>query len=145
MAGVDACNTVLEVLLFAAATNLGQSWNTILTLFGGKGLFRSPEEGSADRSFEATLTFYVQTWDEYYTQTLTLGIISGPVEGILTLCIVYAFTAVKGGGSFWQQSMLQTMGITQPGMIPEYIHDLRFNEWFMVYGGFVLVFNTLQR
>ena len=34
--GVDACNTVLEVLLFAAATNLGQSWNTVLTLFGGK-------------------------------------------------------------------------------------------------------------
>lgn len=34
--GVDACNTVLEVLLFAAATNLGQSWKTVLTLFGGK-------------------------------------------------------------------------------------------------------------
>lgn len=33
--GVDACNTVLEVLLFAAATNLGQGWNTVLTLFGG--------------------------------------------------------------------------------------------------------------
>ena len=34
--GVDACNTVLEVLLFAAAMNLGQSWNTVLTLFGGQ-------------------------------------------------------------------------------------------------------------
>lgn len=34
--GVDACNTVLEVLLFAAAMNLGQSWNTVLTLFGGR-------------------------------------------------------------------------------------------------------------
>lgn len=145
MIGVDACNTVLEVLLFAAATSLGQSWNTILTLFGGEGLFYSSEGRSANVSIKATLTFYVQTWDEYYTQTLTLGIISGPVEGILTLCIVYAFTAVKGGGSFWQQSMLQTIGITKPGMIPEYIHDLRFNEWFMVYGGFVLVFNTLQR
>ena len=31
--GVDACNTTLEVLLFAAAMNLGQSWNTVLTLF----------------------------------------------------------------------------------------------------------------
>lgn len=36
--GVDACNTVLEVLLFAAATNLGQTWKTVLTLFGGKAL-----------------------------------------------------------------------------------------------------------
>ena len=34
MTGVDACNTVLEVLLFAAAMNLGQSWYTVLTLFG---------------------------------------------------------------------------------------------------------------
>lgn len=33
--GVDACNTTLEVLLFAAAMNLGQGWLTILTLFGG--------------------------------------------------------------------------------------------------------------
>jgi ethanolaminephosphotransferase len=33
--GVDALNTVLEVLIFAAAMNLGQSWYTILTLFGG--------------------------------------------------------------------------------------------------------------
>ena len=36
ISGVDACNTVLEVLLFAAAVNLGQSWSTILTLFGCK-------------------------------------------------------------------------------------------------------------
>lgn len=93
----------------------------------------------------ATLTFYVQTWDEYYTQTLILGIVSGPVEGILTLCIVYAFTAVKGGGSFWQQSMFETIGIAKHGIIPDYIYELPFNEWYMVYGGIVLVFNTLQR
>ena len=125
--GVDAVNTVLEVLLFAAAMNLGQSWNTVLTLFG------------------ATFTFYVQTWDEYYTETLTLGIVSGPVEGILTLCIVYAITAVMGGGSFWQQSMLQTFGVGKHGWIPEMVYEMPFSEWYMVYGGLVLVGNTLQR
>jgi ethanolaminephosphotransferase len=93
----------------------------------------------------ATLTFYVQTWDEYYTQTLTLGVVSGPVEGILTLCIVYAITAVKGGGSYWQQSMLQTLGVPKSAPIPDYVYDLAFNEWYMVYGGVVLVANTLQR
>ena len=87
----------------------------------------------------------MQTWDEYFTQTLTLGIISGPVEGILTLCIVYAITAIMGGSSFWQQSALQTLGIAKHGIIPDYVHELPFNEWFMVYGGIVLVFNTLQR
>ncbi|KAL9626916.1 MAG: hypothetical protein Q9164_007760 [Protoblastenia rupestris] len=106
--------------------NLGQSWNTVLTLFG------------------ATLTFYIQTWDEYYTQTLTLGIISGPVEGILTLCIVYAITAVKGGGSFWQQSLLQTLGVSKHSVIPDMVYDMPWSEWYMVYGGLVLVFNTLS-
>lgn len=31
--GVDAVNTTLEVLLFAATMNLGQGWKTVLTLF----------------------------------------------------------------------------------------------------------------
>jgi len=35
-AGVDAVNTTLEVLLFAATMNLGQSWKTVLTLFACK-------------------------------------------------------------------------------------------------------------
>lgn len=56
------------------------------------------------------MTFYVQTWDEYYTQVLTLGVISGPVEGVLTLCLVYAITAYMGGGSFWHQPMLEEVG-----------------------------------
>ena len=124
---VDAINTVLEVLLFAAAVNLGQGWNTVLTLFG------------------STLTFYIQTWDEYYTQTLTLGVVSGPVEGILTLCIVYAMTAILGGGSFWQQSLLQTIGLEKTAMIPDAVYEMPWNEWYMVYGGLVLVFNTAQR
>lgn len=31
--GVDACNTALEVLLFAGANNMGQGWKTVSTLF----------------------------------------------------------------------------------------------------------------
>jgi ethanolaminephosphotransferase len=104
-----------------------------------------PPRRSTDFVPLATLTFYVQTWDEYYTQTLTLGIVSGPVEGILTLCIVYAITAVKGGGSYWHQSMIQTLGIAKNDLIPEYVYNLAFYEWYMVYGGIVLVANTLQR
>ncbi|KAF2149911.1 sn-1,2-diacylglycerol cholinephosphotransferas-like protein [Myriangium duriaei CBS 260.36] len=124
--GVDALNTCLEVLLFAAAMNLGQSWKTMLVMFA------------------SLLTFYVQTWDEYHTKTLTLGIISGPVEGILTLCIVYAFTAVQGGGSFWQQPMLPTLHVPNPGFIPASIYEFAWTDWYMVYGGLVLVFNTFS-
>lgn len=45
--GVDACNTVLEVVLFAAAMNLGQTWNTVLTLFGG--VFRRIDSDKHER------------------------------------------------------------------------------------------------
>jgi ethanolaminephosphotransferase len=93
----------------------------------------------------ALLTFYVQTWDEYHTHTLTLGVISGPVEGIVTLCIIYAFTAYLGGGSFWQRSMLQSIGLKQYEFIPSVLYNLAWNEWYMVYAGCILVFNTISR
>ncbi|KAI9662102.1 MAG: hypothetical protein M1831_002798 [Alyxoria varia] len=124
--GVDACNTSLEVLLFAGTMNLGQGWKTVLTLFG------------------CLSTFYTQTWDEYHTHTLTLGLISGPVEGVLSLCIVFAITALKGGGSFWTQPMLSTMGVPPSRVIPSAIYNLAWNEAFILYGGSVLVFNTVQ-
>lgn len=88
------------------------------------------------------MTFYVQTWDEYYTHVLTLGIVSGPVEGVLTLCAVMALTAYNGGASFWHRSMLQTVGISKSATIPDYIYDMPFTSWYIIYGGFVLFFAT---
>lgn len=125
--GVDALNTSLEVLLFSAAMNFGQGWRTVLVLFA------------------SLLTFYVQTWDEYHTKTLTLGLVSGPVEGILTLCVVYAFTGYMGGGSYWQQSTLGALGVPRFAFIPDYIYEMDFGAWYMVYGGIILVANTVDR
>jgi ethanolaminephosphotransferase len=95
--------------------------------------------------YTAMLTFYTQTWDEYHTRTLTLGIVSGPVEGILTLCIVYGVTAFVGGGSFWQRSVLESVGIENSGLIPDFFYNLAWDEWYMIYGGIMLVFNTWWR
>ncbi|KAJ9202954.1 hypothetical protein DTO032I3_3328 [Paecilomyces variotii] len=122
--GVDACNTALGVLIFSAAMNLGQTWATVLTLFG------------------STMTFYVQTWDEYYTHVLTLGIVSGPVEGVLTLCIVFAFTAYQGGASFWHRSMFETIGVSKTDIIPEQIYNMPFTQWYIIYGAVMLFFAT---
>ena len=124
--GVDALNTSLEVLLFAAAMELGQGWRTVAVLFA------------------TMLTFYVQTWDEYHTKTLTLGLVSGPVEGILTLCIVYAVTAVKGGGWYWRQPMLPTLGVPAFDWLPEAAYEADFGDFYMLYGGLVLIFNTVS-
>lgn len=124
--GVDALNTSLEVLLFAGSQNMGQSWYTVATLFA------------------SLLTFYVQTWDEYHTKTLTLGIVNGPVEGVLILVGVYALTGYKGGASFWKQSMLATLGVPEAWGVPEALYRLNFTQWYMVQGTVVLVFNTVE-
>ncbi|KAK0733705.1 CDP-alcohol phosphatidyltransferase-domain-containing protein [Lasiosphaeria miniovina] len=127
--GVDALNTSLEVLLFAGSQNMGQGWKTVATLFA------------------SLLTFYVQTWDEYHTKTLTLGIVNGPVEGILTLVGVYALTGYMGGAHFWQQSLLATFGVSQTTAgftIPSILYDFSFTDWYMVQGTIVLVYNTIE-
>ncbi|ORY67700.1 CDP-alcohol phosphatidyltransferase-domain-containing protein [Pseudomassariella vexata] len=124
--GVDALNTSLECLIFAGCQNMGHSWYTVATLFA------------------SLLTFYVQTWDEYHTKTLTLGIVSGPVEGILIIVCVYALTGCVGGGSFWQQSLLRTVGVPDSWGIPSFLYEFSFTQWYMVQGTVVLVFNTVE-
>lgn len=124
--GVDSLNTFMEVLIFSATMNLGQGWRTVLVLCASLG------------------TFYVQTWEEYHTHTLTLGLVSGPVEGILTLCLVYGLTAYFGGGSVWSQSMLGTLGVAKPEWLPDFVYNAPFTDWYMFYGGIMLVVNTVQ-
>lgn len=125
--GVDALNTSLEVLLFSATMKFGQGWKSVMILFA------------------CMLTFYVQTWDEYHTKTLTLGFVSGPVEGILTLSIVFLITAYMGGGSYWQQPMLQALGVPRFDFLPKLAYEMDFGEFFMFYGGLVLTYNTIER
>ena len=86
------------------------------------------------------MTFYIQTWDEYYTQVLTLGVVSGPVEGVLTLCVVFGFTAYVGGGSFWHRPMLATLGVPKVDAIPDTVYDMPFTQCYIIYGAIILFF-----
>ncbi|CAJ2503932.1 Uu.00g113260.m01.CDS01 [Anthostomella pinea] len=124
--GVDAVNTSLEVLLFAGSQNMGHSWYTVAVLFA------------------SLCTFYVQTWDEYHTKTLTLGVVNGPVEGVLIMVFVYTLTGYMGGASFWQQSMLGAFGVPNGLGIPRAIYELSFTQWWMLQGTIVLVQNTVE-
>lgn len=123
--GVDAVNTSLEVLLFAGSQNMGQSWYTVAVLFS------------------SLLTFYVQTWEEYHTKTLTLGVVNGPVEGVLTIVVVFILTGYFGGASFWQQAMLPTIGVPA-SFVPDFIYNLSFSQMWLVQGTLVLVYNTVE-
>jgi hypothetical protein len=42
------------------------------------------------------ITFYMSTWEEYHTGILYLSECSGPVEGLLTLILVFCITGLKG-------------------------------------------------
>lgn len=78
---------------------------------------------------------------------MTLGVVNGPVEGVLILVFVYALTGYFGGAHIWQQSMFQTMGLPQNiGIfgIPKVLYNLSFSEWYLVQGVVVLVLNTVE-
>jgi ethanolaminephosphotransferase len=58
--------------------NLGRSWWTIAALVS------------------SLATFYLATWEEYHTKRLYLGVISGPVEGILMIIGVFIVSGLYG-------------------------------------------------
>jgi ethanolaminephosphotransferase len=41
--------------------------------------------------------------------------------------------------------MLQSIGLKQHDFIPAALYNLAWNEWYMVYAGCILVFNTISR
>ncbi|KAI5284495.1 hypothetical protein KEM54_001290 [Ascosphaera aggregata] len=122
--GVDAVNTVLEVLIFCSVINIGQSWQTILVLWG------------------SVFTFYIQTWEEYHTHTLTLGIVSGPVEGVLMICAIYGMTAYTGG-HFWHNAALPTLGVPQYSWMSDKVYQTPFTNLFLIQGATVCCFNVV--
>ncbi|KAI0713131.1 Choline/ethanolaminephosphotransferase [Cerioporus squamosus] len=122
--GCDALNTTLEVILCARALNLGRSWWTVA-------------------SQVATLAnFYLTTWEEYHTGQLFLGIFSGPVEGILSIVLVYIITGFTGP-QFWDRDFLEVTRLDKYPIVLEYIPRLGLNDAFMVLGGVVLAFNIV--
>jgi len=123
--GVDALNTTLEVILFAAATGLGQSWATLLSQFG------------------TLCNFYLTTWEEYHTGVLFLGYFNGPVEGILMITIYYFVTAFKGP-EFWSQTIFDLIPIDPPFFFPKILADLPLNYHFLVFSAISLGANIIQ-
>ncbi len=49
------------------------------------------------------ITFYAQTWEEYYMHEMWLPIINGPSEGLIILCSSCILSAYKGA-NWWQKA-----------------------------------------
>ena len=62
----------------------------------------------------------------------------------MTLIIVFALTAFLGGGHFWQQSLLGTLGLSKD-TTGGFLHGMSWADSFMAYGAVVLIYNTVER
>ncbi|KAJ3220664.1 hypothetical protein HK099_004113 [Clydaea vesicula] len=105
--GCDALNTGILVFLVCSAIDLGQGWEMVVMFISG------------------LANFYLTTWEEYHTGTLFLSFISGPVEGILLICVVFIVSGMYSP-SFWSVNK---------------IYDFPLNQFLMLCGIFVVGFN----
>lgn len=127
--GCDAVNTTLECILCSQALNVGRGYWAIMAMV-------------------ATLSnFYLTTWEEYHTGTLFLSVFSGPVEGILLICGVYALTAFMGGPSFWDRGLLDVSQLHRLDFVQSSPALLKLNfplnETFLALSGVGLLVNVL--
>ena len=115
-------------MLSSAALNIGRSYWSVAALI-------------------ATLSnFYLTTWEEFHTGTLYLSAFSGPVEGILMICVIYLITGLSPQGSqFWDRGILSVSGLER---IPWVVKNLKgwnlpINDAFLAFGAFGLLANVL--
>lgn len=97
------------------------------------------------------------------TGQLYLGVFSGPVEGILMICVIYAITGFCGmfysncggetpvfrqlspGTGFWDTGILTFTRLDRVQKIADVVPNVGLNESFMIFGAFALAFNILSR
>ncbi|CCH58962.1 hypothetical protein TBLA_0B01190 [Henningerozyma blattae CBS 6284] len=91
---IDSINTTLSMLPFCSAFKMGYTWLFPLLQFG------------------LLLNFYLSTWEEYYTQKLYLSSFSGPVEGILSITILFLLKGLFGFEIPWHLPLIQLGTIT---------------------------------
>jgi len=91
--GCDAINTTLAFICIISALGIGNTFLSVCTILA------------------ALTNFYISSWETYHTHTLFLSYISGPVEGILSGCMLLITTGFTGP-QFWSQTVNQLLGTT---------------------------------
>jgi ethanolaminephosphotransferase len=89
--GCDAINTTLAFICILSALGIGNTFLCVFTILA------------------ALTNFYISSWETYHTHTLFLSYISGPVEGILSGCMLLILTGFTGP-QFWSQTVNQLLG-----------------------------------
>ncbi|XP_071729126.1 choline/ethanolaminephosphotransferase 1-like [Rutidosis leptorrhynchoides] len=82
--GCDALACALEALAFASTVMCGRNtfWFYVIS----------------------AVTFYVATWEHYFTNSLVLPVINGPTEGLMLTYMAHFFTSIVGA-EWWAQDV----------------------------------------
>lgn len=105
------------------------------------------------------LTIGYCRWEEYHTGTLYLSAFSGPVEGILLICVIYLVTAIHPSGpAFWDTPIVNLIpgdyGVQLAQAVDKVLagYGVRYklqylgvNVAFMLFGAFGTVGNIVNR
>ncbi|KAG8874511.1 hypothetical protein FRB98_008388 [Tulasnella sp. 332] len=90
--------------------------------------------------------FYLTTWEEFHTGTLYLGVFSGPVDGIIIICIMHCVTGYYGP-SLWDTKFIDFIGID--GLLANHapklyidLHGYAISDVFYVIGMVQVLFNV---
>lgn len=75
---IDAINTTLLCIVSSSVFQFGAGYKTLFA------------------QFSVLANFYTSTWETYHTHTLFLSSFSGPVEGMIILCLLYILTGFTG-------------------------------------------------
>lgn len=94
----DSMNTTLMSIQFCSVAGCGRTWLVFLV------------------QFASLANFYLSTWEEYYTHKLFLAEISGPVEGLLMIALVFILTGVFGKELVWDLPLFEFNGLTITSM-----------------------------
>ncbi|EGW30065.1 alcohol phosphatidyl transferase [Spathaspora passalidarum NRRL Y-27907] len=97
---IDAINTTLGALVFGSVMKMGYGVLLMISLFA------------------STCNFYASTWEEYHTGTLFLSKFSGPVEGILMICVVFIITGIFGPDIWNQELFVLDLSSLDRGELP---------------------------
>eukprot|EP00927_Polykrikos_kofoidii_P046238 TRINITY_DN40456_c0_g1_i1.p1 TRINITY_DN40456_c0_g1~~TRINITY_DN40456_c0_g1_i1.p1 ORF type:complete len:523 (+),score=86.98 TRINITY_DN40456_c0_g1_i1:123-1691(+) len=95
--GIDALNITLSSLNIMALFRLGNSWKLCMTVW-----------------LAGAVPFFFATWEEYYTGTLCLGVINGPSDGVLLVCITFIISSfVDDYTAFWEAPLLEAAPVSR--------------------------------
>lgn len=107
--GVDSLNTCLGCIITAHVLNNEGSWYLAL-------------------NYAVALTyFYLSTWETYYTGTLFLGYVNGPVEGTMSLSAAFLLTGIYGR-QLWKSSIKSLIPLS-------WVPDIQLNTFALIFLG----------